>query len=212
MSQDVIERIFEPFFTTKALQGTGLGLAVVYRIIQQHEGWISVDSEQGKGTTFSIILPATYEAAAPVGTHVPVANGSGQHVLVVDDDALVLQLLSSTLSNHGYRVTAVGGAKDACHVLSDGAVDLLLADVQLAGEDGFALLRRARSGDPKIPGLLRRARSGDPKIPGLLTSGNVFATQAEEELTSIGSNAAFMAKPFRADELLHAVARLLLAT
>jgi PAS domain S-box-containing protein len=195
MSPEVLERIFEPFFTTKAVHGTGLGLAVVYRIIQQHDGWITVDSQPGRGTRFSIVLPVNHEAATVAGQHAPVANGSGQHVLVVDDDALVLQLLTSTLANHGYRVTAVDDSRDACTVLGDGEVDLLLADVQLAGEDGFA--------------LLRRARAGDPKIPGLLTSGNVFATQAEDELTSIGSNAAFMAKPFRADELLHAVARLL---
>jgi CheY-like chemotaxis protein len=196
MSEEVRRQIFEPFFTTKgSAQGTGLGLSVVYRIIQQHEGWITVDSEAGKGTTFRICLPACTAVTCKPAAPKEVPEGSGQHVLIVENDDLVLQLLRTTLEGHSYNVTAARSTHEACELLNGERIDLLLADAQLAGENGFA--------------LLRHARSINPTTAGLLTSGDAYADHAEQELLELNDGAAFLPKPFRADELLQAVGRLL---
>jgi signal transduction histidine kinase len=198
MSEEVRQRIFEPFFTTKGVgQGTGLGLAVVYRIVQQHDGWISVDSREGEGTTFHVCLPVCPAKAAEKKVPLTLLKGQGQRVLVVEDDALVLQLLRSTLEGNGYAVLATSDPLEALALLNDAQVELLLSDFELAGTDGFA--------------LLREARASNKTMAGLITSGTVSPVQAQGELQSIGGRSAFIAKPFRADELLQTVSKLLQA-
>jgi hypothetical protein len=108
-------RIFEPFFTTKALgRGTGLGLSIVYGIIKQHNGYINVYSEPGKGTTFkiyiSVIKPEFKEAESIV---LPAPKGGTETILIAEDDAEVRRLSKEVLENFGYRIIEAVNGVDA---------------------------------------------------------------------------------------------------
>jgi len=105
MSPDILDRIFEPFFTTKGPgKGTGMGLAVVYGIVQQHQGWIDVESSPGQGTTFRVYLPATsaqptQEQESPASTEM--SRGKGERILLVEDDESIRDFATRGLSQHG---------------------------------------------------------------------------------------------------------------
>ncbi len=140
MSKTVMERIFDPFFTTKEVgKGTGLGLATVYGIVKQHNGYIFVYSESGKGTTFKIYLPATHEESS--GTHTAKSGtmpGGAETVLVADDEPDIRSLVLDVLRPLGYQVLVAASGEEAL-TLSDaykGPIDLLLTDVVMPGLDG----------------------------------------------------------------------------
>ncbi len=136
----VLDRIFEPFFTTKPRgKGTGLGLASVRGIIEQHGGSVYVDSEVGAGTTFDIILPIVDgNLARPSSRNVPPTDAARGHetVLVVEDDPAVRTLIHDALSQLGYNVRTADGLTTAVAVASSEAIDLLLTDVVMPGADG----------------------------------------------------------------------------
>src|SRR5207245_10721742 len=95
MDRKTLERIFEPFFSTKEVgKGTGLGLATVYGIVKQHQGWIEVDSDEGKGSAFRVFLPCTGETATRAGEQPPEAiiRGGTETILVIEDEAPVRDL------------------------------------------------------------------------------------------------------------------------
>src|SRR5208283_2945892 len=102
-----LSRIFEPFFTTKELgRGTGLGLATVYGIVKQHQGWIEVSSRVGQGTTFQIFLPASTEksGALSMSSGEQRVIGGTESILVVEDEAPLLKLIQHILGSYGYDV------------------------------------------------------------------------------------------------------------
>ena len=101
-----LRRIFEPFFTTKEVgKGTGLGLATVYGILKQHQGWIEVESEPGKGAAFKVFLPRSTEAAEPrPAARRESGRGGTETILVVEDEAAVRELVCHLLTGHGYRI------------------------------------------------------------------------------------------------------------
>lgn len=153
---EVLPHIFEPFFTTKDVgKGTGLGLATVYGIVAQHQGWIEVNSHLGEGTTLRVCLPAAgepedtaddVEAAAPV-------RGGCETILVVEDEAGVRSLLRDVLRRYGYRVLeAVSGAAALEVWRQHGAeVDLLLTDMVMPdGLTGGELARRLTAERPDL--------------------------------------------------------------
>jgi CheY-like chemotaxis protein len=129
-----LRRIFEPFFTTKEVgKGTGLGLATVYGIIKQHQGWIRVESELGKGTTFKVFLPQnteTAEAATDVPDE-PTVRGGKETILVVEDELPVRELVCNLLAGHGYRVLQADSGRKALQVWKESRdqIDLLLTDL-----------------------------------------------------------------------------------
>ncbi len=137
MDERVLERLFEPFFTTKDVgQGTGLGLATVQGIIQQHQGWIEVESRVGEGTTFRIYIPADQAArvvapVAPSGTHT-----SNRTILLVEDEPVLRRLTKTLLTRDGYNVLE---AADASHALTlwaehRSAIDMIFTDMVMPGE------------------------------------------------------------------------------
>ncbi|MCG2768269.1 MAG: PAS domain S-box protein, partial [Anaerolineae bacterium] len=146
MSQEVREHIFEPFFTTKELgKGTGLGLATVYGITKQNEGYIWCCSEEGIGTTFEIYLPRVAEAVEPAGQKMPrdVSTGT-ETILVVEDDRPVRNLAVRVLEGAGYTVLAAEGVEDAVEQVERhcGSLDLLLTDVVMPDGSGAELADR----------------------------------------------------------------------
>ncbi|HEY4745872.1 MAG TPA: PAS domain S-box protein [Desulfuromonadaceae bacterium] len=149
MSEEVIGRIFEPFFTTKEQgYGTGLGLATVYGIVKQSNGYIQVQSEVGMGTEFRVYLPRVAEA----GHHVMAGDVLPQRVeqstntgliLIVEDERAVLDLSAITLSTHGYGVLTAPGPEEALKLFDrfSEKIDLLLTDVMMPGMSGPDMAR-----------------------------------------------------------------------
>ncbi len=153
MSKEVQERIFEPFFTTKGMgKGTGLGLSTVYGIVKQHDGHITVHSEQGQGTTFTVYFPLVSRETDVVNVQKRCnLIGGTETVLVVDDEPSIRKLLMQTMQPLGYKLLDSPSGEDAVK-LSDaypGAIDLLVTDVVMSGMNGMQLaetLQQRRTG------------------------------------------------------------------
>ena len=153
MDKKTQHRIFEPFFTTKEVgKGTGLGLAIVYGIVKQHNGYINVYSEPGKGTTFKLYLPliaAEIEAASPLQDKMP--EGGRATILVAEDDDSVRNLTRSVLEGFGYTVITAVDGEDALAKFSEHQerIDLLLLDVIMPKRNGrmaFDEIQKIRPG------------------------------------------------------------------
>jgi signal transduction histidine kinase/ActR/RegA family two-component response regulator len=158
MTRDVLDKVFEPFFTTKPLgQGTGLGLSMVYGFIKQSGGHVAIYSEPGHGSTVKVYLPRFLRVevqpvnvkgqAAPASRH-----GSGQTILVVEDDEAVRHSAVEALRDIGYQVLEAGDAMEGVRLIVDrGGIDLLFTDVGLpGGVNGKALADAARSEQPGL--------------------------------------------------------------
>jgi K+-sensing histidine kinase KdpD len=142
MDEETRSGIFEPFFTTK-FQGRGMGMAAVYGIVRNHDGWISVDSELGKGTTVKIYLPAIeVETIKPKKAKAEVATGSGT-ILMIEDEDVVIEVTQAMLEMLGYRVMTAKTGKDAIHIAKtfDGDIDLALLDIKLPDIDEETSIR-----------------------------------------------------------------------
>jgi signal transduction histidine kinase/CheY-like chemotaxis protein len=154
-----LEQIFEPFFTTKAEgAGTGLGLSVVYGIIEQHGGWINVHSEPGRGTTFQINLPATaLEPGNDSGQETGQRYlGSGERILFVEDEKGVRTLGVRVLRDHGYDVVAAPDASCARDIFDEahGRFDIVVSDVVLPDRSGVLLVKELQERQPGLKVLL----------------------------------------------------------
>jgi two-component system, cell cycle sensor histidine kinase and response regulator CckA len=137
MEPAVMSRIFEPFFTTKEIgKGTGLGLATVYAVVKQHEGWIEVESRVGRGTTFTIYFPASV-AVPPTAPGMAVAEVKCGHetILVVEDEPALCDLVASILEIYGYKVFSAKSGVAALEVWREhkDSIDLLLTDMVMPG-------------------------------------------------------------------------------
>jgi two-component system cell cycle sensor histidine kinase/response regulator CckA len=146
MTSQTVSKIFEPFFTTKeAGKGTGLGLAMVYGIIQQSGGEIRVESQPGKGSTFTIYLPHVDEALdLPEPAIIHEELRGSETILLVEDSDSVRKLVKRSLEKHGYTVIDAPSSIDALRRVKrhDGDIDLLLTDVVLPKMDGHELAKR----------------------------------------------------------------------
>lgn len=151
----VRERIFEPFFTTKKPgQGTGLGLAQVYGIVAQHGGFIDVSSQVGRGTTFTIYLPALLaEAEVDEESRVEgVPHGRGETILLVEDEPEVREAIQAILTHLGYRVLPAVNGREALNVYErrHADIDLVITDLVMPEMDGVALIKALRARDPRV--------------------------------------------------------------
>ncbi|TFG71777.1 MAG: response regulator [Solirubrobacterales bacterium] len=198
MDSDVASRVFEPMFTTKSSgQGTGLGLATVYTIVNQTGGTITLDSEPGIGTSFEIHIPATEIGPTKATKPTRAAPaGRGESILIAEDDPAVRRVTERILGSAGYLVTSAGGGSEALDLLDDGdnRVDLLVSDIVMPGMRG--------------DDLARRAVAMRPGLSVLFMSG--YSDQAPP--TSLGPTAgqtSFIHKPFDAGTLLERVREML---
>jgi CheY-like chemotaxis protein len=193
MDEEIQEHIFEPFFTTKAKgRGAGLGLASVYGTIRGHGGYIAVDSVKGRGTTFSIYLPATEKRVIePAESRRKISMSSGT-VLVVDDESKVLDMSVKVLRKLGYRVFQARGGRKALEIYktNQDKIDLVILDIVMPGMGGRETYDRMREIDPAV------------KV--LLASGYGIDDEAKE-LLGRGCNG-FVQKPFSMNDLYQAIA------
>jgi len=144
MDAETQDHVFEPFFTTKTM-GTGLGLATVYGAASQNGGFVGVESELGRGSTFRIFLPAVGDICdLPAAAARPGLSLGTETILLVEDDALVRELARRALAGHGFRVLACGSGPEALAVAAQhrDAIDLLLTDVVMPGMNGRDLAIR----------------------------------------------------------------------
>lgn len=191
MDEATQAHIFEPFFTTKELgKGTGLGLATVYGIVKQSGGYIWVDSEIGRGTTFDVYLPATDTEQGPSAqtANADIPAPARETVLLVEDEDMVREVTLKMLRRGGYNVLAAAGADDALRIAREhnAPIHLLLTDVVMPGMKG--------------PALADRLRALRPEIRVLYMSG-----YAEEAIASHGvvdADSDFIEKPFPPNVLL----------
>lgn len=157
MNQGIKDHLFEPFFTTKELgKGTGLGLAGIYGIIKKHNGWITVYSEENQGTTFKVYLP-TFNTAEPSTSQPDKQEGKHrEHILLVEDDLAVSNLVIRLLQDAGYQTSVAGSAEEALVLFNreQTEFDMLFSDIILTGETGIELADRIRETNPTLPVLL----------------------------------------------------------
>ena len=142
VSPDIRERMFDPFFTTKGEYGIGLGLAIVYGVVKQHDGSIHIESEVGKGTRFTLLLPATEDATEDeVGMESAGLAQGDEVVLVVDSDLRILRVIEEVLQEHGYSVYSASSSEEALDKCAElnGEIDLLFTDVAMPGMNGKEL-------------------------------------------------------------------------
>lgn len=193
MDADTRQRAFEPFFTTKETgRGTGLGLSIVHGIIEQSNGFIEIESEPGKGTTFSIYLPVTHLPPTKASQPLPGKHTKGQGtILVVEDKPEVRAFAVEVLTSSGYHVLSAGGSGEALLLAGQtpGSIDLLLTDVVMPVIDGKVLAAR-----------LRQARPG---LRVLFMSGYTPDTAADVEAPD--DTSAFIEKPFGPAQLLEKI-------
>ncbi|MBI2503030.1 MAG: response regulator [Candidatus Latescibacteria bacterium] len=185
MEEEVQQRIFEPFFTTKEEgKGTGLGLAVVQRIVGQAGGHIAVHSRPGQGTRFEVYWPCLEEGR--------------RTILVVDDEEKVVQIVALMLQGQGYEVLAATGGEEALERCGQhsGKIDLLLADVEMEGRKGWEVAAQ-------VKGLY-------PGVQVVYISGYQHHPEVERQVRE--GKAGFLAKPFSAESLLPKVREVLNAT
>ena len=194
-----LPRIFEPFFTTKELgKGTGLGLATVYGIIKQHQGWVELESELGHGTTFNIFLPASKAQAAlesSCDTQFQVRGGT-ETILVVEDERDLREIITRTLNHRGYRVFQAVDGPNALQIWADykNEIDLVFTDVIMPGGlNGRELAEKFWREKPKLKVIFSSGYGAD-------ALGKDF--QLDPELN-------YLQKPYLPQTLAHTVRRCL---
>jgi signal transduction histidine kinase/CheY-like chemotaxis protein len=164
MDKSVIKRIFEPYFTTKEVgKGTGMGLAVVHGIINQHSGHICVDSIIGEGTTFNIFLPSCEEILADSATIHPISYQGKERILIVDDEPMVGELVKETLNLQGYETTLFKDSSDALEYFTAHPMDfdLILSDYMMPNMTGDKLAMEIRKINTDVPFILATGYSNN---------------------------------------------------
>lgn len=193
MDASTLQHIFEPFFTTKEPgEGTGLGLAVVHGIVQEHDGVIRAQSTLGKGTTFRIFFPEhTGIASVDESVTRTLERGHGERILFVDDEAMICESASQLLQHLGYRVVACSEPTEALRAFAEapGAFQLVITDLTMPHISGLELARRLRLVSPEVPILLATGYAG---------------TWTQDGVQSLGIRG-LLAKPLSASALASAV-------
>ncbi|MCG6892379.1 MAG: response regulator, partial [Desulfobacteraceae bacterium] len=174
MDEATRERIFDPFFTTRELgRGTGLGLASVYGVIKNHEGFIEVFSEKDHGATFDIYLPSSDAQVVETQTDSEeVLKGSGT-VLLVDDEEIILDVNQQILHHLGYQVLRAQSGIEALEIYQNrsGPIDLVILDMIMAGMGGKETYEKLKQLDPKIKVLLSSGYSKEGDAEEILAQG-----------------------------------------
>lgn len=184
IKKEVVEKIFDPFFTTKKKgEGTGMGLAVVHRIIERHKGNISVYSKEGEGTIFSILLPVVEDVILNEEHTEEEIVGGTERIMLVEDDLALMEAEKSLLEDLGYNVSAFGSGVQALEIFKKvpDRFDFVITDFTMPRMTGVQLTRKIRSIRPNIPVLLCTGYSNviTPQRAKLLGIGEVVMKPIE---------------------------------
>ena len=194
IAADEREKIFEPFYSKKKLgrSGTGLGMAVVWGSVKDHNGYIDLDSKEGKGTKFTLYFPATQEPVAPAKPAYPgiELRGRGESIVVIDDVKEQREIATRILKELGYSVQAFGSGEEAIEYLKQASADLLILDMLM---------------EPGMDGLetYKRIIELHPRQKAIITTGYAETIRIKEALQmGVGT---CLKKPFLIDEISHAI-------
>jgi PAS domain S-box-containing protein len=199
MDEATCRQIFDPFFTTKEKgKGTGLGLSVVYGVIQSHHGFIDVESEVGRGTTFWLYfpIPLASEQSADVSLLTePFATGGTETILLVEDEKVLIEIVRLLLESNGYKVYIANDGNEAINVykLHKQEIDLVLTDMGLPGMSGMDVLKKLREINPNV---------------NIVTASGFFEQDVKSKLTAYGAKG-FIQKPYTPDVVLKKIREVL---
>jgi len=193
MSKEVKAKVFDPFFTTKAHRGTGLGMSLSFGIVSRHSGDMCVESVEGKGTTFTILLPIPSasenvelkERAISVPATLEAVN-----ILVVDDEKYICDIFFDFFTSHNHRVSLASDGKEALELFNTGSYDIVITDLGMPGISGLELASSIKDINPKTPVILLTGRNARREDEGLIRRNVDFE----------------IAKPCNLDQMLHIVA------
>jgi two-component system, cell cycle sensor histidine kinase and response regulator CckA len=194
---ELLARIFEPFFTTKEIgQGTGLGLSTVQMIVKNHQGFIDVSSQVGKGSQFRFYLPALDQVQPDHAEAIlPALTGKGELILIVDDEPSIREILGATIESYDYRSITASNSQQAIELYAERHTEIhaILLDYMMPG------------GDPSL--TIAQFHSIDPNVRAIIMSGlSAHEIAAHSHGAPITS---FLAKPFSTQDLLHALRAIL---
>jgi two-component system cell cycle sensor histidine kinase/response regulator CckA len=187
MTPEILDRIFEPFFTTKDLgHGTGLGLSTVRGIIKSHGGFINVSSKIGRGTQFKVFLPAVQATATLPLQEIEFLNGNGELILVVDDEAKILETTKISLEIHNFRVLTASDGIEAIslYVQYKNEIAVVLVDMMMPSMDGATTIRTLQKMNSRVKIIA---------VSGMAASDKLAASAGAQK---------FIAKPYTTKELL----------
>ncbi len=190
MPPEILDRIFEPFFTTKEVgKGPGLGLSTVIGTIKSHGGFVNVASEVGKGSQFEVYLPAVSEALSQPKLEGEMPTGQGESILVVDDEASVLEITKIVLKTHNYNVLTANNGMEAIALYTQhqNEISLVLTDMMMASIDGATLIRTLQKINPHVKVIAMSGLGSNTKI------ADGIAVKA------------FLSKPYTTEELLNTI-------
>ncbi len=190
ISKELRRRIFDPFFTTKGVVSDGLGLSIAFSIISRHGGRIEVESEEGKGTTFTIILPVSFEIKKDGKKSIQTREVKTANILVIDDEEMVRDILGSLLIHRGHNVYKASSGKEGLGIFDKEAIDLVFTDVGMPGMSGWEVATSIKAKDPSIPVAL---------ITG-------WGIQIDDEKMKESGADLILNKPFKINQVLDLVA------
>jgi signal transduction histidine kinase/ActR/RegA family two-component response regulator len=190
MSAEVKSKVFFPFFTTKGKKGTGLGLSVAYGIVTRHRGEILLQSEEGKGTAFTLKFPAATARAAEVSEPKPTEQKVGKlSILVVDDDENIRSVLAEMLGFLEHRVASAAGGTEAFELLEKQTFDLVITDLGMPGISGWE--------------VSQRAKKKNAHAPVIMISG--WGSQIDPSRVAASGVDRVLSKPFHLDDIRRAI-------
>jgi CheY-like chemotaxis protein len=191
IAPEIREKIFDPFFTTKEFgKGTELGLSTAIGIVKSYRGFINLKSEVGSGSTFELYLPADFSATSNLEKQPQkeMPRGSGELVLVIDDEAAIRQVIQQTLETFGYRVVTADGGSQALsiYIQRQSEIATVITDMMMPLMGGVAT----------IDAMLRV----NAKVKIIVVTG--FVTEAQKEAAMVAGASEFLTKPFTIEKLL----------
>jgi two-component system cell cycle sensor histidine kinase/response regulator CckA len=189
IAEEAERKIFEPFFTTKPFTNTGLGLSMSYGIIKRFGGEIEVESKVGQGTTFTIILPIGGEEKEEAVSPQPTKKGREAHILVIDDDEFVRNVLSRTFAQANHQVTLAESGEKGIELFKKGKFDIVLTDLGMPGMSGWEVCRGIKEISPHTP-------------IGMITGWGVEKNRNEVEEYGLDF---FISKPFDFNQILNVI-------
>lgn len=187
------KQIFEPFFSTKEVgKGTGLGLSTALSIIDNHGGFINVQSEEGQGTRFLVYLPALISNTQPVNcVEIESAVGNEELILVVDDEAIIREITKSSLEAYNYKVLTASDGKEALSIYTQyqEQISVVLLDMMMPGMDGAIAIRKLQKINPQVK---------------IIAMSGLLSEPDESAIANMGVKA-FLSKPCTAQELVQTI-------
>ena len=189
MTPEQAANVFSPFYTTKGNDGTGLGLAVVNGIVTRHGGEVAVESTPGKGSRFTISLPFAKRQLAAVPEESNAVDQGRRRVLLVDDDATILDVIGEALRDSGHDVHICDAGAAAIVAMEDRSFDVLITDLGMPGVNGWDVARRARQLEPPLPVIV-------------ISGWGAQITQDQMEAAGV---TLILPKPFRLEQIRQAI-------